>query len=72
MALKNRKAVMWNIRSNTLNQFKAYASDQTLNVICVFDAPIATGKDPETVATFFVIEKGNQSLLGRERYKTVS
>lgn len=64
--LKNNKAVIWNIRSNSSNQFKAYASDQILKVTCVFDAPIAINSDSETVATFYVIENASQSLLGRE------
>lgn len=64
--LKNKNAALWNIRSNSSNQFKAYASDKVLKVICVFDAPIAVYNDSEIVATFYVIENGSQSLLGRE------
>ncbi|KAI8122782.1 hypothetical protein CVS40_6534 [Lucilia cuprina] len=64
--LKNRKSIVWNIRSNFSNQFKAYASDQILRVLCVFHAPISVNNNSEKVATSYVIENGTQSLLGRE------
>jgi len=57
---------VFNVRPNSQNQFKGYASDQILNVICVFEAPISVGKHAEMIASFFVIERGKQSLLGRE------
>ncbi|XP_043662368.1 uncharacterized protein LOC122626245 [Drosophila teissieri] len=58
--------IVFNVRPNSQNQFKGYASDQILNVICVFEAPISVSGNAEKIATFFVIEKGKQSLLGRE------
>ncbi|XP_050335789.1 uncharacterized protein K02A2.6-like [Bactrocera neohumeralis] len=63
--LRNGQAVVWNIRSHSPNQFKAYAADKLLKVLQVFDAPIATAHK-ELIATFYVIEKGSQSLLGRD------
>ncbi|XP_043065997.1 uncharacterized protein [Drosophila bipectinata] len=64
--LKRNKATVFNVRPNSQYQFKGYASDQILNVICVFEAPISVGKQAEMIASFLVIEKGQQSLLGRE------
>ncbi|XP_043659792.1 uncharacterized protein K02A2.6-like [Drosophila teissieri] len=64
--LKTKNAAVFNVRANAHNQFKGYASDEILNVICVFEAPIAIKDNPEQIASFFVIEKGRQSLLGRE------
>lgn len=64
--LQKKKTVIWNPRSNSSNQFKAYASNQILKIVCVFDAPISVDNGHETVSTFYVIGNGNQSLLGRE------
>jgi len=57
---------VFNVRPNSQNQFKGYASDQILNVISVFKAPISVGKHAEMIASFIVIERGKQSLLGRQ------
>lgn len=64
--LKNNKASLWNIRTESSNQFKAYAADQLLKVLYVFEAPISVRKNSEMIASFFVIKNGNQSLLGRD------
>ncbi|XP_054732030.1 uncharacterized protein K02A2.6-like [Anastrepha obliqua] len=64
--LQKAKATLFNVRSNTHNQFRSYASDQLLKVMCVFEAPISVDNNPEMIASFFVIENGEQSLLGRE------
>lgn len=64
--LKNNKSSLWNIRTESSNQFKAYAADQLLKVLYVFDAPISVRKNSEMIAPFFVIKNGNQSLLGRD------
>ncbi|XP_054736166.1 uncharacterized protein LOC129243060 [Anastrepha obliqua] len=63
--LRNGQAVVWNIWSHSPNQFKVYAADKLLKVLQVFDAPIAAAH-AEMIATFYVIEKGSQSLLGRD------
>ncbi|XP_036334769.1 uncharacterized protein K02A2.6-like [Rhagoletis pomonella] len=60
------KAVMWNIRTESVNQFKAYAANQLLKVLYVFEAPVAVRKHSESIATFYVIKYGKQSLLGRD------
>ncbi|XP_044574131.1 uncharacterized protein K02A2.6-like [Drosophila ananassae] len=66
MDLQSRKATVFNVRTETQNQFKGYASDTILNVTCVFEAPIGIRPGSELIASFFVIGKGRQSLLGRE------
>ncbi|XP_043862245.1 uncharacterized protein K02A2.6-like [Drosophila santomea] len=47
-------------------EFRGYASEQLLEVIRVFEAPISAGRDNEVIATFYVIKNGRQSLLGRD------
>ncbi|XP_030246419.1 uncharacterized protein LOC115565409 [Drosophila navojoa] len=66
LTLQLKKAKVFNVRGNSQSQFRGYASDQILNVICIFEAPISIKHSPELIASFFVIEKGRQSLLGRE------
>ncbi|XP_067615133.1 uncharacterized protein [Eurosta solidaginis] len=64
--LNCRKAVMWNIRTESVNRFKAYAASQLLEVLFVFEAPRPVKKHSENIATFYVIKDGKQSLLGRD------
>lgn len=64
--LQNSEAVMWNIRSHSVNKFKAYAASYPLEIVVVFDAPICVGNRNEIMSSFYVIKNGNQSLLGRE------
>ncbi|XP_051864185.1 uncharacterized protein K02A2.6-like [Drosophila albomicans] len=64
--LKRKTTAVFNVRSHSQKQFRGYASDQLLEVICVFEAPISAVPDVEVIATFFVIKNGRQSLLGRE------
>ncbi|XP_062121631.1 uncharacterized protein LOC133835625 [Drosophila sulfurigaster albostrigata] len=64
--LKRKNPAVFNVRSHSQKQFRGYASDQLLEVICVFEAPISAVPDVEVIATFFVIKNGRQSLLGRE------
>nr|XP_041633522.1 uncharacterized protein K02A2.6-like [Drosophila kikkawai] len=64
--LCEKRAVMFNSRAESANQFRAYASDHLLKVLQVFEAPISVLKDPELIATFYVIENSRQSLLGRD------
>ncbi|XP_053953714.1 uncharacterized protein LOC128860298 [Anastrepha ludens] len=64
-SLKNNAAVLWNERNDSSTHFKAYASNQTLSVLRVFEAPIGI-RNIERIATFYVIKNGCQSLLGRD------
>ncbi|XP_017467975.1 PREDICTED: uncharacterized protein LOC108360273 isoform X2 [Rhagoletis zephyria] len=64
--LQNNKAVLFNVRRQSTNQFKAYAATQILKVLFVFEAPITVEGNKEVIATFYLIENANQSLLGRE------
>lgn len=64
--LQENKSALFNIRSKSNNNFRAYASDKLLRVLYVFEAPIYIGHMPEKIATFYVIENGRQSLLGKD------
>lgn len=62
--LKGSKAEIANVRhSNKL--FKSYASTANLQIKLVFDAKIAVSNGNCTMATFYVIKDGTQSLLGK-------
>lgn len=39
--LQRNKATTFNVRPNSTNQFRGYASHELLQVICVFEAPIS-------------------------------
>lgn len=58
--LQRKKAAIFNVRPNSHTQFRSYASDQLLKVICVFEAPISVEANPEVIASYFVIENGKQ------------
>lgn len=58
------KAELWNIRNQTSTVLTPYASKFPMKIKCVFEAPIHFGSK-EVMASFFVIEKGNETLLGR-------
>ncbi|XP_075144752.1 uncharacterized protein LOC142219865 [Haematobia irritans] len=64
--LQDYEAVLLNVRRESVNQFKAYAADQLLEVVSVFEAPTSVKNSSEIMATFYVIKNGNQSLLGRD------
>nr|DAA65004.1 TPA_exp: gag-pol protein [Drosophila sechellia] len=64
--LQDKKATIFNVQWDCSNHFRAYASDELLQIICCFDAPVSIGSNPEVIAPFFVIKKGKQSLLGKE------
>lgn len=64
--LQTGKVVLFNVRPNSNNKFRGYASHELLHVICVFEAPISIGLNPEVMASFFVIKNGTQSLLRKD------
>lgn len=64
--LQAKKAAIFNVRPNSTNKFRGYASHELLHVICVFEAPISVDPNPEVFASFFVIKNGTQSLLGKD------
>ncbi|XP_039150808.1 uncharacterized protein K02A2.6-like isoform X3 [Drosophila simulans] len=64
--LVKRKATVFNVRTHTEKQFRAYASNKLLRVMCIFEAPISVEPGAEGIASFYVIENGEQSLLGRD------
>lgn len=64
--LQDIKATIFNVRPNCSNNFREYASDELLPMICISDAPIAVSPRSEIIAPFFVIINGKQSLFGKE------
>jgi hypothetical protein len=64
--LREKHAVMWNIRNKSENKFRAYAANNLLEVVNVFEAPFKIQCGQELIATFFVIKNATQSVLGRE------
>ncbi|XP_046865646.1 uncharacterized protein LOC124459908 [Drosophila willistoni] len=66
LQLNSVNATVFNVRNNSSTQFGAYASDDVLRVTNAFEAPIRIQERPEMIATFYVIENGRQSLLGRD------
>lgn len=45
---------------------EAYAANQLLEIIDVFEAPISVGNASELISTFYVIKNGKQSLSSRD------
>lgn len=65
-AISSSGSVVWNVRSRSKNCFKAYASNQPLKILKVFEAPISINNEREIIGTFYVIENSSQSLLSRD------
>ncbi|XP_058977362.1 uncharacterized protein K02A2.6-like [Musca domestica] len=63
--LVNGNATVWNIRTKSENQFRAYAGNNLLKVKAVFEAVIGLDPVSNLISSFYVIENGRQSLLGR-------
>lgn len=59
--LQQNKSTLFNIRTKSNNNFRAYASDQLLNILFVFEAPVSIKQQPEMFATFYVNENRRQS-----------
>ncbi|XP_055914201.1 uncharacterized protein LOC129947595 [Eupeodes corollae] len=55
-----------NVRTESENRFRAYAAKEMLEVRTVFEAPISVDCRNESMASFYVIKNGKQSLLGRD------
>ncbi|XP_046865628.1 uncharacterized protein LOC124459893 [Drosophila willistoni] len=66
LQLNSVHATVFNVRTNSSIQLRAYGSDDVLRVTNVFEAPIRIQERPEMIATFYVIENGRQSFLGRD------
>lgn len=64
--LLKQKAVVWNVRNQSENQFRAYAANTRLEILKVFETPIDIMNRREVIGTFYVIKGGNQSLLGKD------
>lgn len=59
-------ATVWNIRTESENQFRAYAGNDLLKIKRVFEAVIGLDLVSNVIVSFYVIENGGQSLLGRD------
>lgn len=63
LCLNNAK--MFNVTYSVHNQFKAYASDSNMKILLKFDAEIKLQNGNSEVSTFYVVENGDRSLLGK-------
>lgn len=67
--LKTNNNKILNVRATTDKIFKAFASQKPLKVIAIFDAEIiirGVDRNVQTLASFYVIEKAERSLLGKQ------
>ena len=63
--LMKKNAVMWNIRFESGHQLKAYGN-AALTIKVVFEAVIEIKCSTNLMSTFYVIEHGEQSLIGKD------
>jgi len=56
--LQEKGGAIINLRTESTNQFRTYAADQLLQILCVFEATIAVLGNVESIATFYVIKRG--------------
>lgn len=66
--LTKKQAAVWNLNLNTGNTLKPYASG-TLQVNSKFQSTISIKGKQEIIATFFVIDGGDVSLVGKDTAK---
>lgn len=72
--LKNQGVSVSDMRTDSRVNFRAYGHTDPLKVSRVFEASIAVGDNGErakTMATFYVVEGGQQPLLGRATAKVL-
>lgn len=66
--LNKRKAVLWDINAETHHSLRGYAA-QPLNVRHKFQTTISVQGRKEIITSFYVVEKGDISILGKETAK---
>lgn len=64
--LQRKGALVFNICTNSLNQFRVYALEELLKIISIFESLISIKAKPEIMSPFHVIENGRELLLRRE------
>lgn len=67
--LKQKKAAVWNINTRTDNILKPYAAERPLEVKYQFDTTVSVAGTAEVITSFYVVEKGETSILGKETAK---
>nr|CAH7737392.1 unnamed protein product [Callosobruchus chinensis] len=63
--LLNRKAVIWNVNDQVGDVLKPYATGSSIEVKNKFEATVNLPGAPEVIVPFYVVEKGEISLLGK-------
>lgn len=66
--LVKRKATVFTVRTHIEKQFRAYASNKLLRVMYIFEAPISVEPGTEEIASFYVIENGEQTRLKEAKF----
>lgn len=64
--LKNKNAVVWNVDNSTTDILKSYASGKPLKISHRFMTTINIPNEKEVITHFYVVEKGDISLLGKD------
>lgn len=67
--LKEQKAVIWDLEERPIDVLTPYASDRALDIKYRFQSTINVPDTTEKIASFYVIDKGEISLLGKETAK---
>lgn len=69
--ITKNKAVVWDIDPQTNDVLNPYGSEQPLKIKHRFQTTINTPGAPETITHFYVVEKGEIFLLGKETAKQI-
>ena len=64
--LNKRRKKLWNIRTESENQLRAYPGNNLIRIKAVFEAVIGLDVVSNPISTFYVIENGGKSLLSRD------
>ncbi|KAG5897166.1 hypothetical protein JTB14_020895 [Gonioctena quinquepunctata] len=67
--LTKRQAVVWNIDSQSKNILKPYAAQQSLDIRHQFQTTVGTSDRREIITSFFVVDEGELSILGKDSAK---
>ncbi|KAG5865353.1 hypothetical protein JTB14_037363 [Gonioctena quinquepunctata] len=67
--LTKRQAVVWNIDSQSKNILKPYAAQQSLDIRHQFQTTVGTSDRREIITSFFVVDEGEFSILGKDLAK---
>lgn len=67
--LMSKQAAVWNIDLHTKHCLKSYGTDKPLKVEQRFDSTVRVPGRPEIISSFYVVNRGDISILGKEAAK---